>query len=56
MERIYDVKEVADRYKVNFRTIHNWIKSGKLKAFKTGQKYQIAESSLIEFERAEQSA
>ena len=51
MERVFSVKDVADRYGVHFRTVHNWIKSGQLRAFKAGRKYQIAESAIVEFER-----
>ena len=51
MERIFSVKDVADRYGVHFRTVHNWIISGQLRAFKAGRKYQVTESAFIEFEQ-----
>ena len=51
MERIFSVKDVAERYGVHFRTVHNWIKSGQLRAFKAGRKYQITESAIVEFEQ-----
>lgn len=51
MERVFSVKDVAERYGVHFRTVHNWIKSGQLKAFKSGRKYQVTESAIIEFEQ-----
>ena len=51
MERVFSVKDVADRYGVHFRTVHNWIKTGQLRAFKAGQKYQVTESAIIEFEQ-----
>ena len=51
MERIFSVKDVAERYGVHFRTVHNWIKSRKLRAFKAGRKYQVTERAIIEFEK-----
>lgn len=51
MERIFTVKDIAARYGVHFRTVHNWIKNGQLRAFKSGRKYQITESAVVEFEQ-----
>jgi excisionase family DNA binding protein len=45
-ERRYSLKEAQDELRVSERTIHRWIKSGKLKSYKPGRDHQIPESAI----------
>ena len=38
----YSLKEVAELMKVSERTLHNYIKSGRLKAVKFGGRWKVA--------------
>lgn len=40
------VREVAERFKVSPRTVHRWIKTGKLKAIKVDRDIRIQESEI----------
>ena len=40
------VKEVAEIFNVYFRTVHLWIKQGKMKATQVGRKYLISDSEI----------
>ena len=51
MEKFYDCKQVAERYGVKITTVWDWIKTGKLKAFKIGRNYRIRKEDLAEFEK-----
>ena len=42
--------QVAERYGVTAATVRNWIRKGKLKAYKWGTTYGIKESDLKVFE------
>ena len=50
---LLNIKEVANYFKVSERTIHRWIKSGSLKAYKFGSDkastLRIAKSELKRF-------
>lgn len=48
-ERLYMVKEVAERFRVTERTIQNWIKTEKFGATKVGKVIRISESDIQEF-------
>lgn len=48
-ERLYSLAELEKALQVTRITLYNYIKSGKLKAFKVGAKWKVPESSLIEF-------
>ena len=37
MSELFTPQEVADKLKLNVRTIYRWIKSGKIKAKKLGE-------------------
>lgn len=52
-EKLFTVKEVAERYKVDGRTVTLWIRTGKLKATRNGAKghYRIKQEHLDEFEK-----
>lgn len=45
-ERIYTPQEVADLMHVKLRTVYDWIKKDKLKAFQVGRLWRISESEL----------
>lgn len=48
-DRHLSLSEVADVMGVSERTVHRWIKSGKLKSYKPGRDHRIPESGLREF-------
>jgi len=48
-ETYYTIQEIADRLKVNYRTVYRWVRAGKLPAYKFGQDWRITESDLKEF-------
>lgn len=52
MEKLYDCKQVAERYGVKITTVWDWIKTGKLKAVRIGRFYRIREEALAEFEKS----
>ncbi|MGE3703175.1 MAG: helix-turn-helix domain-containing protein [Hyphomicrobiaceae bacterium] len=48
----FTVPEVADRYKMDDRTIWRWVAAGKLRAHKFGRAVRISEQDLLDFEKA----
>jgi excisionase family DNA binding protein len=48
-EKIYTVQEVANRLRIDTRTVRKWIRSGELAAIDIGREYRIRESSLQDF-------
>lgn len=46
---VYTLKEIEDLLRVTRRTLYNWIKSGKLKAFRVGKEWRITKEALEEF-------
>lgn len=46
MENYYTPQEVADKLKINVRTLYRWIREGKLKAVKVGELWRISETEL----------
>jgi excisionase family DNA binding protein len=51
--KLYSLKELATLLSVTERTLHNYIKSGKMKGQKIGGKWQISESNLRKFVNGE---
>jgi excisionase family DNA binding protein len=47
--KVYTLKEVAEILQVTRRTIYNYIKDGKLKAFKMGKYWRVRHEDLKEF-------
>ena len=47
--KLYSLKELATLLSVTERTLHNYIKSGKMKGQKIGGKWQISETNLQKF-------
>ena len=52
MEKLYKCKEVAEMYRVKVSTVWEWIKSGKLKAYRIGRLYRIYKEDLAQFEKS----
>lgn len=49
MENFYTPQEVADKLKLNIRTVYKWIRENKLNAIKAGDLWRIPESELQRF-------
>ena len=47
--QFYNLKDVAQILSVTERTLHNYIKDGKLKAQKIGGKWKISDENLNKF-------
>jgi len=47
--KLYSLKELATLLSVTERTLHNYIKSGKMKGQKIGGKWQISETNIQKF-------
>lgn len=45
----YDLEELRKKLNVSTRTLRNYIRSGKLQAFKLGLKYYITQRALDEY-------
>ena len=48
---VYTLKEIEDLLHVTRRTLYNWIKSGKLKAFRIGKEWRVTRDALEDFTR-----
>jgi len=49
-EKMLTIEEVAERMRVNEKTVRNWIASGELPAFPIGKRgYRISETDLHNF-------
>ena len=48
---VYTVEEVANRLRVDVKTVRKWIRNGDLVAIDIGREYRIRESSLNDFIR-----
>ena len=49
MERMLTLKEVAQILKVHRLTVYRWVEAGKLRAYKLGRIYRVAEKDLEVF-------
>ena len=47
--KLYSVKEIAEICGVSSRTVWNYIKAGKLEAFKVGRQWRVSEAQLKAF-------
>lgn len=45
---VYTLDEIQEILQVTRRTLYNWIKDGKLKAFKAGKSWRVTKESLEE--------
>lgn len=48
---VYTLQEVEELLHVTRRTTYNWIKAGKLKAFKVGKGWRVTKEALEDFMR-----
>ena len=48
-DRLLTIAEVADRLRVNQKTIRRWIDAKELPAFKLGRQWRISEQNLRQF-------
>lgn len=46
VENYYTPQEVAEKLKLNIRTVYKWIKEGRIKAVKIGDLWRIPESEI----------
>lgn len=46
---VYTLKEIEDLLQVTRRTLYNWIKDGKLKAFRIGKEWRVRKEELDRF-------
>ena len=46
---VYTLKELEILLQVTQRTLYNWIKDGKLKAFKAGREWRVTKDALEDF-------
>lgn len=46
---VYTLEEVQNLLQVTRRTLYNWIKSGKLKAFRAGRQWRVTKEALEAF-------
>ena len=46
---VYTLVEVKDLLGVSRRTLYDWIKAGKLKAFKAGKEWRVTRKAVEEF-------
>ena len=46
---IYTLQEIEDLMHVARRTLYNWIKAGKLKAFRVGKEWRVTREALNDF-------
>ena len=47
--KIYTLEEIETLLHVTRRTLSNWIKDKKLKAFKVGKEWRVTEQALQDF-------
>lgn len=50
MGKLYTCAEIAGKYRVQTRTVWDWIRSKKLVAIKVGKGYRVKEEDLELFE------
>lgn len=52
-ERIYTLEEIRELLKVTRRSLYNFIKEGRLEAFKIGREWRVTEKALKDFMRGD---
>lgn len=48
-EKQYTVKEISDHFHVSRQAVYDWIKEGKLRAIRLGERVRVPESALKSF-------
>lgn len=46
---VYTLKEIEELLMVTRRTLYNWIKGGKLQAFRIGKEWRVTKEALEKF-------
>jgi len=46
---VMTVKQVAEKIQVTKRTVYDWIRQGKLQAYRAGRQYRITDEQLEAF-------
>jgi len=46
---VYTLKEIEELLQVTRRTLYNWLKAGKLKAFRAGREWRVTREALEQF-------
>lgn len=46
---VMTVKQVAEKIQVTPRTVYDWIRQGKLQAYRAGRQYRITDEQLEAF-------
>ena len=49
MSKFYTCDEIAEMFSVKLITVWDWIRKGKLKAYKIGKMYRIDQNQIDEF-------
>lgn len=49
---VYTLEELTTLLQVTRRSLYNWIKDGRLKAFRVGRQWRVTKQSLKEFMEA----
>lgn len=55
-EKQYKIQDIVEHFHVSKQTVHNWIKSGQLRAVRIGRVIRIPQSALDEFVKPVQSS
>jgi len=53
ISRLLTIPEVAERLRVNPKTVRRWIGGGELAAYRVGRQWRITEDQLTQFLRAQ---
>lgn len=48
-EKLYSIKEVAEKLEVTVRSVRNWINAGQLNAYRFGSHFKISHEDLETF-------
>lgn len=49
---VYTLEELASVLMVTRRTLYNWVKDGKLEAFKVGRQWRVTKTALEAFTKS----
>lgn len=49
MDKLYSITEVSEMLRVNYKTVHKWVKSGAMQAYKIGGSWRVSQEQIEEF-------
>ncbi len=49
IERLFDVQEVAEQWKVSPKSLHRWAREGRIPAVKFGRLWRFRKSAIDEY-------